>query len=71
MSCIIASFLKCEELTTCFLLDSPPNLLLYSTCLKRERTKSGACTICGIMKVLIFIKIIFYVDGLKQLDYEI
>lgn len=61
---------KCEELTTCFLSNSFPNLLLCSICLKRERTESSACTICRILKILIFIKIISYEDGPKQLNWR-
>ena len=59
---------KCEELTTCFLSNSLPNLLSFSTCLKRERTEISACTIFRISKILIFSKIIPYVGGPKQLD---
>lgn len=42
MSHIIEFFLKCEKLTTCFLLDSLPNVLSYSTFLK-ERKNGKLC----------------------------
>lgn len=42
MSRIIEFFLKCEKLTPCFLLDSLPNVLSHSTCLK-ERKNGKLC----------------------------
>lgn len=61
---------KCEKITTHLSLYSLPNLFSYFTRPKRERTESSAYTVCGIMKILIFIMIILYVDA-KPLYYEI
>lgn len=71
MSCIIPSFLKCEEFTYS-LLNSFSNLLSYSAFWKEKELSSSACTICGIIKILIFIKILSYLDEPKQLEeYEV